>query len=516
MQVEETDSLEHHETRARAYCESKGWKVAKVYALEGISGKSVLETPQAKEMLADIKAGNISTLIFSSLSRLARNTKELLLISEIFQKHNASLVSLKESIDTDSPAGRLFFTVLSALATFEAEEISARVKASVPIRAKLGKSLGGALPFGYTRDKEGKIILDPKEAPIRKEMFTIFLECRKKKTTARIMNERGYRTRKGGIFRDNSITHLLTDPMAKGLRRTNYTRSTGSGKHWELKDESEWVHTKVPAIVDEEIFDKVQNILMVQQSSRKKPTRQAVHPFAGLVYCSCKDIKMVVKSSNPSKYTCPECKAKIPKDDLEHIYKEQLKNFILSPERMEKYLSKANVVIDDKEKQLKILKDEQVATNNKSQKFLDLYTNNDISREGFTRSNKPLDKRLNELEESIPKLEAEISLLKSQMMDEAELNHSSANLYQKWSSFSEEDKVSIIKNLTDKITVNKNEVEIKLHFLPSAINNYKQATKETIKKVNAKQKGQATNLSASQSNNGILAQNQQGFCAAMS
>lgn len=59
---------------------------------------------------------------------------------------------------------------------------------------------------------------------------------------------------------------------------------------------------------------------------------------------------MRVKSSNPSKYTCPECKEKIPKEDLETIYKEQLKTFILSPKKMAKYLSKANVVIQDKEK----------------------------------------------------------------------------------------------------------------------------------------------------------------------
>ena len=441
------------------------------------------------------------------------------------------MVSLKESIDTSSPAGRLFFTLTSALATFESEEISERVKASVPIRAKLGKSLGGATPFGYRWNENKKLVLDDKEAPIRKEMFNIFLECRKKKTTAKIMNERGYRTRKGGIFRDNSVNALLTDPIAKGLKRANYTRSTGDGKHWEFKDESEWVYTKVPAIVEEEIFDRVQDILKVQQSTRKKPVRQTVHPFAGLVYCSCKEdekdyIKMIVRSSNPSKYTCPECKAKIPKDDLENIYKEQLKEFILSPKKMEKYLSSANVVIKDKDKQLKILKDEQVKVGNQSQKFLDLYMNDEITREGFGRSNRSLDKRLNELENSIPQLEAEISLMKSQIMDEAELHHSSYNLYERWSGFNEEDKISIIKNLTDKITVNKNEVEIKLHFIPSVINNHKSKILEkknstdklnkATKKINAEQQNhQATCLDASHVNDGNLAQNQQGFMAAI-
>ena len=122
-----------------------------------------------------------------------------------------------------------------------------------------------------------------------------------------------------------------------------------------------------------------------------------------------------------------------------------------------------------------------------------------ITREGFSRSNRPLDKRLNELENSIPKVEAEIFLMRNQIMDEAELHHSSQNLYERWNGFSEEEKISIIKNLTSKITVNKNEVEIKLHFIPSAINNH---TDNTTKKINAKQKNQATNLSASHINDG--------------
>src|SRR6266498_1365219 len=72
------ESPEHHEKRARYYAESKGWDVKVVYHLEAVSGKSVMQHPEAKKMLRDIKDGTISGLIFSKLARLARNTKELL------------------------------------------------------------------------------------------------------------------------------------------------------------------------------------------------------------------------------------------------------------------------------------------------------------------------------------------------------------------------------------------------------------------------------------------------------
>src|SRR5215213_5878556 len=83
------ESPQHHEHRARAYAESKGWTVSEVYDLAGVSGKSVMEHPEAKRMLADVKRGHISGLIFSKLARLARNTRELLDFSDIFRANNA-------------------------------------------------------------------------------------------------------------------------------------------------------------------------------------------------------------------------------------------------------------------------------------------------------------------------------------------------------------------------------------------------------------------------------------------
>lgn len=458
------DSPEHHEKRARYYAESKGWQVSEVYNLAGVSGKAVLEHPEAKRMLADLRRGHISGLIFSKLARLARNTRELLDIADIFRDQDADLVSLGEAIDTSSPAGRLFFTMIAAMAQFEREEIASRVAASVPIRAKLGKPLGGAAPFGY-QWKDRRLVPDPDCVPVVKLIFDLFAEHRRKKTVARLLNEAGHRTRNGSKFSDTTVDRILRDPVAKGKRRANYSKSTGDKKHWVWKPESEWIFSDVEPIVSAELFDQVNGVLDAQRDKGKRPAKKAVHLFAGVTVCGCGN-KMYVPANTP-KYVCYKCRNKIPIDDLEAVFHDQLKQFVFSPTEIDRYLATADEAIRGKAELLKVLEREAEKTEKERSRVMRLYLDEAIDQENFVREHRPLEERLKQLGEEIPQLEGEIDFLRIQRLSSDQILSEAKDLHGRWHELDRDEKRQVVEQITSQIKVLDGEVEIDLCYLPS-------------------------------------------------
>ncbi|MBA4802984.1 MAG: recombinase family protein [Euryhalocaulis sp.] len=466
------ESPANHQQRARFYAEAKGWEVVEVYDLSGVSGKSVSDHPEAKRMMADVTSGAISGLIFSKLARLARNTRELLDFAEFFREHGADLISLQEAIDTSSPAGRLFYTMIAAMAQWEREEIAERVAAAVPVRAKLGKPIGGQPCFGY-HWLDGKLVPHPDEAPVRKLVYELFLEHKRKKTVARVLNERGYRTRKGAKFSDTTITRLLRDPTAKGVHRANYTKSNGRGKAASLKPEGEWVLRPVEPIVSEDLWSQC-NTIMDQQRAGRPARRKTAALFSGYAICECGN-KMYPRAPSP-KYICGECRNKIPIDDLEALFQEQLKSFFFSDDQLEAFLADSDEDIVKKQDELDALGREHRKVAAEQEKVYRSYIDDELTTKKFGALYNPLDDRKEAIEQRQAQLQAEIDILKINRLSSEEIISGARDLYSRWYDLPFEEKRSIVDAITENIVIGKEEIEINLHHIPSE-NDGKKATR---------------------------------------
>jgi len=125
----------------REYCERRGWEITAEYVEVGISGAKE-RRPRLDEMMRDAHRPRFSAVIVWRSDRMARSTIHLLRVLETFHALGIGFVSLSEAIDTTTPAGKMTFTVLGAVAELERSLIVERVKAGLRNARAKGKKLG--------------------------------------------------------------------------------------------------------------------------------------------------------------------------------------------------------------------------------------------------------------------------------------------------------------------------------------------------------------------------------------
>lgn len=112
--------------------------VGKIY-MDKASGKNT-ERPEFRNMMKYVREGDI--IVVESISRIARNTRNLLSIVALLENKGVRFVSLKENIDTSTPQGRFMLTVFGALAELERESILERQREGIAIAKAQGKYKG--------------------------------------------------------------------------------------------------------------------------------------------------------------------------------------------------------------------------------------------------------------------------------------------------------------------------------------------------------------------------------------
>ncbi len=114
------------------------YQVDRIFS-EKLSGANA-DRPQLKAMIDYVREGD--TLYIESISRLGRSTKDLLNIIDTLTDKGVTLVSHKESIDTDTPSGKFMLTVFAALSQLEREQLKQRQREGIEIAKTQGKYTG--------------------------------------------------------------------------------------------------------------------------------------------------------------------------------------------------------------------------------------------------------------------------------------------------------------------------------------------------------------------------------------
>src|SRR5690348_9719945 len=123
------------------YCSRRGWTVTAEYVDVGISG-SKEKRPELDKLLADAHRRRFDAVIVWKFDRFARSVSHLLRALETFQALGIEFVSLTEGVDTSTPAGKMVFTVLGAVAELERSLIRERVRAGLRNARAKGKLVG--------------------------------------------------------------------------------------------------------------------------------------------------------------------------------------------------------------------------------------------------------------------------------------------------------------------------------------------------------------------------------------
>ena len=133
--------LESQIRALKEHCERSKLETYEIFTDENISGAKV-SRPSLDKMMTAVRNNEISTVICYSFSRFARSTTHLLGALEEMKKYDTEFVSITEKIETSSPMGRAFFTVIAAISQLERELIVERVKNGLRNARAKGKHIG--------------------------------------------------------------------------------------------------------------------------------------------------------------------------------------------------------------------------------------------------------------------------------------------------------------------------------------------------------------------------------------
>ena len=286
---------------------------------DGYSGTNY-DRPGFQQMLSEIEAGKVVVVLTKDLSRLGRNSSLTgLYINFTFPKYSVRYIAINDHFDTIDPnsTDNDVAGIKNWFNEFFAKDTSRKIRAVQKAKGERGVPLTTNVPFGYRKGPEDrtKWIVDEAAALVVKRIFKLCMEGRgpmqiaKLLQAEKVLNPTSYKRREGikspspetadpYHWNTNTVVHILERREYTGctVNFKTYTNSIWDKKQRETPIEKQAVfYNTHPAIIEQEVFDKVQQIRK-QRHRRTKTGKSSL--FSGMVYCADCGAKMRYCTTN--------------------------------------------------------------------------------------------------------------------------------------------------------------------------------------------------------------------------
>ncbi len=253
------------------------WKMAGIYADDGISGTDMRKRDEFNRLLQDCENGKIDLVLTKSISRFARNTADLLNAVRLLRTKEIAVYFEKEHINTLDDTGEMLVTILASQAQEESRNLSENTRWGIARRFENGTPMVNHNRFmGYTKNEDGELVIVPEEAEVVRLIFRLYLEGMSISGICRHLENEGILTVTGRKkWNEGTVNKMLSNEkyMGDALLQKTYTADFLTKKR--LKNNGEvrqyYIKNDHDAIIPQELYYAVQ-LEKKRRAERHKPT----------------------------------------------------------------------------------------------------------------------------------------------------------------------------------------------------------------------------------------------------
>jgi site-specific DNA recombinase len=208
-------SLDAQAEKIRAMAVVHNAELVDIIVDGGESAKS-LQRPGMEQLIALVDGKKVQAVIVAELDRLTRSVKDLCELLERFERRGVALISVAESLDTSSAAGRLVLNIMTAVSQWEREAIGERTRDAMSHKRTSGERVGN-IRFGYRLAADGKHVEpDPAEQSTLAQIRQFREHGHTLRGIAAALNRQALRTRNGSAWRLEHVARITKQNSIQG------------------------------------------------------------------------------------------------------------------------------------------------------------------------------------------------------------------------------------------------------------------------------------------------------------